>query len=78
MPTNVTFRTGSSAGRQSSQDAQRDIKPHHIKQMLLRSAVYFGIPLAIATTVLSFGPDSSSLASGSSEVEISLKGKNHA
>jgi len=78
MSTNMTLPTESPAGRQASQDTQRDIKPHHIKQMLLRSAVYFGIPLAIAAAVLSFGPDSSNLASGSSEVEIIFKGKNHA
>lgn len=63
------------AGRQVPQD----IKSHHIKRLLLCSAVYFGIPLANAADVLSFGPSSPRrLSSGSSEVVVILKGKNHA
>lgn len=70
----MALRTERPAGRQAPQD----IKPYHIKRLLLCSAVYFGIPLASAADVLSFGPNSSRLASGSSEVVVILKGKNHA
>lgn len=70
----MALRTERPAGRQAPQD----IKPYHIKRLLLCSAVYFGIPLASAADVLSFGPNSPRLASGSSEVVVILKGKNHA
>lgn len=73
----MALRTERPAGRQAPQD----IKPYHIKRLLLCSAVYFGIPLASAADVLSFGPNSANsarLASGSSEVVVILKGKNHA
>lgn len=70
----MALRTERPAGRQAPQD----VKPYHIKRLLLCSAVYFGIPLASAADVLSFGPNSARLASGSSEVVVILKGKNHA